>query len=337
MQTLVSSDDNVLHAARLIQAGELVAFPTETVYGLGANAWDEGACDKIFRAKGRPSDNPLIVHVAGLQGLGGVVKGDLSLQIRQLLEVFWPGPLTVVLPADQRIPKVVRGGLETVAVRAPNHSVAQALIRATDCPIAAPSANLSGRPSPTSAEDVLEDMDGRIPLILDGGPTEWGLESTVLDLTTMPPVLLRPGAIGIEQLQSYVGPIIRASAETPLKAPGMKYRHYAPKAPVWWWKTESAKAIQIQWSTLDSPESYALLAPSALARAIHPALFYNLGDTEQEVAHRLFHGLRAMDRHQPRAIIVTWVPKSPLGEAIANRLGKATGTADYGEGLIGGA
>lgn len=330
MQTLVSSDDNVFDAARLIKAGELVAFPTETVYGLGANAWDEGACYKIFKAKGRPSDNPLIVHVSGLQGLDGVVNGDLSPKIRQLLKAFWPGPLTVVLPADQRIPKLVRGGLETVAVRAPKHSIAQALIRATQCPIAAPSANLSGRPSPTSAQDVLEDMDGRIPLILDGGLTQWGLESTVLDLTTAPAVLLRPGAISADQLASYVGPIIRPTADTPLKAPGMKYRHYAPTAPVWWWKTENLSEIQIQWSKLEDPESYALLGSSAVARTIHPTLFYNLGDTEQEVAHRLFHGLREMDRHRPRAIIVNWVPRSALGEAIANRLGKASGTSDMG-------
>lgn len=330
MQTLVISDDHVLDAARLIQAGELVAFPTETVYGLGANAWDERACYKIFEAKGRPSDNPLIVHVSGLLGLDGVVSGGLSPKIQQLLKAFWPGPLTVVLPADQRIPKLVRGGLETVAVRAPNHAIAEALIKAADCPIAAPSANLSGRPSPTSAHDVLEDMDGRIPLVLDGGLTQWGLESTVLDVTTTPPVLLRPGAISIDQLEPYVGPIIRASADTPIKAPGMKYRHYAPAAPVWWWKTENLNEIQRRWSKLEGPEGYAVLGSSAVSRAIHPALFYNLGDTEQEVAHRLFHGLREMDRQRPRAIIVFWAPRTALGEAIANRLGKASGTADKG-------
>ncbi len=330
MKTVMSSPDDVLEAARLIRAGEVVAFPTETVYGLGANAWDANACQKIFQAKGRPADNPLIVHVSGLNGLSRVVAGKVSEPVRQLLLAYWPGPLTLVLPADAHVPSVVRGGLETVAVRAPSHPVAQALIAACRCPIAAPSANLSGRPSPTQARDVFEDLNGRIPLILDDGPTQWGLESTVLDVTVTPPVLLRPGAIALEQLESYLGTVIRASADAPVRAPGMKYRHYAPSVPVWWWKTESVDEIDKKWSSLDNQASYALLASHAIGDAIRPSLFYNLGDTDQEVAHRLFYGLRLLDRRKPRTIIVSWVPKTPLGEAIANRLGKASGDPDDG-------
>ncbi len=330
MQTLIGSPEQVLEAARWIRAGELVAFPTETVYGLGANAWDASACQKIFQAKGRPADNPLIVHVSGLDGLEGVVSASMSEPVRRLLSVFWPGPLTVVLPADQKIPAVVRGGLPTVAVRAPNHPVAQALIAACGCPIAAPSANISGRPSPTVASDVFEDLKGRIPLILDGGLTHWGLESTVVDVTTTPAVVLRPGAISIDQLETYLGTVMRAATDTPVKAPGMKYRHYAPTVPVWWWKTEDPRHIDRLWSGLDDRESYAVLASDAIGDAIHPSLFYNLGDTDQDVAQRLFHGLRHLDRKRPRAIIVSWVPKTPLGEAIANRLGKASGQEDVG-------
>lgn len=325
METVISNAEHVSDAARLIRAGELVAFPTETVYGLGANAWDAEACHKIFQAKGRPADNPLIVHVSGLGGLEGVVLGALADPVHRLLLALWPGPLTVVLPADRKIPTVVRGGLGTVAVRAPQHPVAQALIAAADCPIAAPSANISGRPSPTSANDVFEDLEGRVPLILDGGLTHWGLESTVVDVTTTPPVVLRPGAISLAQLETHLGTVIRASADTPVRAPGMKYRHYAPASPVLWWQTEDPKKIDTLWSELDHPESYALLASDAIGTAIHPSLFYNLGDTDQEVAHRLFYGLRQMDRIRPRGIIVSWIPKTALGEAIANRLGKASG------------
>ncbi len=268
----VNPDDSaLLPAAELLRAGQLVAFPTETVYGLGADAFNPEAVGAIFAAKGRPADNPLIVHVASTDELTDVVR-ELSPLARLLIEKFMPGPLTLVLPRSARVPDIVTAGLDTVAVRIPEHPVARRLIELAGVPLAAPSANRSGRPSPTLAKHVLEDMKGRIPLIVDGGPSDFGVESTVLDVTGRVPVVLRPGAVTIEELQEVAGEILTVEStaaaqlltlestaaaqpdpgtyapvkdekETELKqytnmlestprSPGMKYRHYAPRTPL---------------------------------------------------------------------------------------------------------
>jgi L-threonylcarbamoyladenylate synthase len=222
-------------AAEHLRNGELVAFPTETVYGLGANALKADAVRKIFMAKGRPSDNPLIVHIADREDLMGLVL-EIPTVAEKLMSCFWPGALTLVFRKSSIVPDVVTAGLDTVAVRMPVHPVALALIRLAGVPVAAPSANRSGRPSPTTAEHVRDDLDGRIPMIVDGGPCLMGMESTVLDVTVHPPMMLRPGAVTREMLESVIGrievdPALSGSVDKP-KAPGLKYAHYAPHAPM---------------------------------------------------------------------------------------------------------
>lgn len=230
----VQPDAKVMReAAKLIRMGEVVAFPTETVYGLGADATNDDAVKKIFEAKGRPSDNPLIVHVSDVKQLKMIVMNPDKKQL-QLIEYYWPGPLTIIFRKTEVISELVTAGLKTVAVRMPSHPVALELIRRSGVPIAAPSANLSGRPSPTKAEHVFQDLNGRIPLILDAGPTEFGVESTVLDLSGERPIILRPGPITAEDLAPLIGIAELHSpkeGERPL-SPGMKYRHYAPKVPL---------------------------------------------------------------------------------------------------------
>ena len=223
-------------AAAIIRAGGLVAFPTETVYGLGANALDEAAAKKIYAAKGRPSDNPLIAHVSCLEEIAPLVS-NMPENGKKLAKAYWPGPMTMVFPKSAIVPYGTTGGLDTVAIRMPSDPIAAELIRLSGVPIAAPSANTSGRPSPTRADHVLQDMDGKIDAIIDGGPVGIGLESTIVDVTEEMPMVLRPGAITVEMLRETVGevgidPAILGpvSADVRPKAPGMKYRHYAPKA-----------------------------------------------------------------------------------------------------------
>ena len=227
--------DIIEAAGQILKQGGLVAFPTETVYGLGANALDEKAARKTYAAKGRPSDNPLIVHIASLEDLYPITK-KVPKKAVVLAENFWPGPLTMIFEKSALVPRGTTGGLETVAVRMPDNEVALALIRAAGGYVSAPSANKSGRPSPTMARHVLDDLDGRIDMILDGGSVHIGVESTIVDMTVDPPMILRPGAVTKEMLEEAVGEvavdhtILKADAKTPPKAPGMKYRHYAPRA-----------------------------------------------------------------------------------------------------------
>ena len=234
-----ADDASIRRAAALLRAGELVAFPTETVYGLGADALNAEASARIFAAKGRPADNPLIAHIAGENGLAGLIALEPCACARALMRAFWPGPMTLIFPKSPRVPREVTAGLDTVAVRMPSHPVARALISAAQTPIAAPSANRSGRPSPTTAAHVLEDMEGRIPLILDGGPCEVGLESTVVDVTGARPRILRPGGVTLEMLEGVVGDVDvdegvlhQLQAGSQARSPGMKYKHYAPKGEV---------------------------------------------------------------------------------------------------------
>lgn len=228
-------DEELLEAAQILRDGGLVAFPTETVYGLGGNALDKEAAKKIYAAKGRPSDNPLIAHISCMEELAPLVR-EIPEAGRKLAEKFWPGPLTLVFPKSERVPFGTTGGLETVAVRVPKDPVANRLIRLAGVPVAAPSANTSGRPSPTTAEHVWQDLAGKIEMLVDGGPVGIGLESTIVDVSEEKPVILRPGAITREMLEEVLGeveldPAITepVKADVRPKAPGMKYRHYAPK------------------------------------------------------------------------------------------------------------
>ena len=241
MQTLLLSADQLQTAAiaaELIQKGELVAIPTETVYGLGANGLDEDAVAKIFLAKGRPQDNPLILHICGAEQME-LFCHHIPQSAYDLAKAFWPGPLTIVLPARDVVPQRTTGGLDTVAVRCPDNAVTREIIRLSGVPIAAPSANISGKPSTTTAEHVLHDHNGKIAAIVDGGPCRVGVESTIVDLTEERPRLLRPGGIGPDQLMEVLGDLVIDKAVTAqidkdavVKAPGMKYRHYAPVEPV---------------------------------------------------------------------------------------------------------
>lgn len=225
--------EKIQEAAKVIRDGELVAFPTETVYGLGANGLDEVAVQKIYRAKGRPSDNPLILHISSLEEIGPLVE-DIPPIAYRCMEKFWPGPLTMIFKRSKIIPDIITGGLDTVAIRMPDHPIASRFIKASGVPIAAPSANTSGRPSPTKADHVIEDMQGKIPMIIDGGSTGIGLESTVLDMSIDTPMILRPGGITIEELRKIIPDISLdrsiVQKDAVPKSPGQKYRHYAPKA-----------------------------------------------------------------------------------------------------------
>lgn len=332
MQTeiLAADDMSIRRAAAIIRAGGLVGFPTETVYGLGANALDATAVAGIYAAKGRPADNPLIAHVATWE-LADMLACFTPLA-EKLARAFWPGPLTLVLAGKGVLPPIVSAGLPTVAVRWPSHPVAAALIRAAQVPVAAPSANLSGRPSPTLAAHVAEDMDGRIPLILDGGPVDIGLESTVVDAQGELPLLLRPGRITVEQLRGLCEGCLfpdAKAAERPA-APGMKYRHYAPKgelllAPDY----RAAEALrarvlaerQIEPLLLLSAESAAQLS----ARGIPPQQIVVWGRRGDLAAYagQMFAALRLADSRGARVIIAETVSEHGLGRAIMNRLHKA--------------
>lgn len=223
--------DKIKFAAEIIKKGGLVAFPTETVYGLGADALNPEAVRKVFVAKGRPSDNPLIVHIADIKDINNFAK-RVPKTAAMLMQKYWPGPLTIVLYKKKKIPDIITAERDAIAMRMPDNKIALALIRASGKPLVAPSANLSGRPSPTRPKDVIADMMGRVDLIIDGGQTEIGIESTVIDMTSSPPQILRPGMITIEEIESIIGKVIVSttySAVSP-KSPGLKYRHYAPQA-----------------------------------------------------------------------------------------------------------
>lgn len=229
---MMDPEQQFIQAVDLLKRGELVAFPTETVYGLGASVFCEEAIQKIFTVKGRPSDNPLIVHVGKLEDVF-LLASNIPQRFYDLAAKFWPGPLTMVLERRSEVPSIVSAGQPTIAVRMPSHPLALKLIQGVGKPLVAPSANLSGRPSPTHAADVFEDLQDLVPLILDGGECSVGIESTVIDLTREPPAILRPGSITREEIESLIGSLVNlAGAQDPIRSPGMKYRHYAPKAKV---------------------------------------------------------------------------------------------------------
>ncbi len=321
----------IAHAAQVIREGGLVAIPTETVYGLGANALNPEAVKRIYEAKGRPSDNPLILHIPGPEWLERYCERVPESAYR-LAEEFWPGPLTMILPRKDIVPDRTTGGLDTVGIRCPNHPVTLALIEAADLPIAAPSANTSGRPSCTAADHVLEDMDGKIECILDGGPCSVGVESTIIDLTCEPPRLLRPGGLPLEELERVLGTVEvdavvtrqMGEGERP-RAPGMKYRHYAPHAPVTAVTGAPAASAQYILEHLDAQDGvicydeFAPLFPNAEVQCI--GSLQNKG----EQARRVFDALRSFDHTQVTKILAQCPDSTGLGLAIGNRLKKAAG------------
>ena len=320
-------------AARLLQQGEVVAFPTETVYGLGADGLNGEACRKIFAAKGRPADNPLILHISEKEEILPLTSG-LSPMAEKLMEAFWPGPMTLIVPKSDRIPEVVTAGQETVAVRFPSNPVARALIRLTGRPLAAPSANKSGKPSPTNAQDVLQDMDGIIGGVVDGGACDIGVESTIIDTTGTVPVILRPGGITEEMIREVMGEVeldpglVRPDQKP--KAPGMKYRHYAPKAPMVLIEGPEAGLGVIRAAIM--AEAWGLkVGVLALDETVghlpHAAhlVICNAGKDLGDLAENLYTELREFDRKPVYIILGEGVSTRGLGLAIMNRMRKSAG------------
>lgn len=330
-------DEELEEAAQIIRNGGLVAFPTETVYGLGANALDEHAAKKIYEAKGRPSDNPLIAHVSSLQELKPLVK-EIPENAKKLMDVFWPGPMTMIFPKSELVPYGTTGGLDTVAVRMPSDPVARALIRLSGVPIAAPSANTSGRPSPTTARHVWQDMEGKIEMILDGGPVGIGLESTIVDVTGPVPTVLRPGAVTLEMLKEVLGDVKMDPAilgpmkeDVKPKAPGMKYRHYAPKANLT--LVEGAQEAVVSEinrmvkEKLDQGFKVGVICTDETKSCYPYGELRSLGmrAKEETIAHNLFAVLREFDDLQVDYIYSESFSNASLGQAIMNRLTKAAG------------
>jgi L-threonylcarbamoyladenylate synthase len=329
--------DRIAEAAACLLEGRLVAFPTETVYGLGCNALDPHAVDRIFAAKGRPFQDPLIVHIAALEMLDGVVR-ELPPVALQLAEAFWPGPLTLILPRHASIPASVSAGLDTVAVRMPNHPIAQALIEQARVPVAAPSANRFGRTSPTSAAHVLSDLSGRIDMVLDGGSPPVGVESTVLDVIQWPPVILRPGGISQEALADVLGEVrlridgLEKDEAQALPSPGMLSRHYAPRATLILFEDEDAqhsrqRMMDKAGMLLDDHKRVGVLAADEDSTffaelPVELAAVGSIGDLPQ-IAHRLYSAIRELDEAGVDFILARSYGKQGIGLAILDRLKRA--------------
>ncbi len=330
-------EEELEEAARILREGGLVAFPTETVYGLGANALDEEAAKKIYAAKGRPSDNPLIAHISSPEELKPLAA-EVPDMAKKLMDCYWPGPMTLVFKKTDLVPYGTTGGLDTVAVRMPSDPVAKTLIRLSGVPIAAPSANSSGRPSPTTADHVWQDMEGKIDMIVDGGPVGIGLESTIIDVTGPVAMILRPGAITIEMVRETLGeaemdPAILGpmkEGEHP-KAPGMKYRHYAPKAPLTLVEGEMDQVVKtinrLAREALKEGKKVGIICTDE-TRTCYPAgMIQSIGirAKEETVAHNLYAVLREFDDLGADVIYSESFPGDQIGQAIMNRLTKAAG------------
>ncbi len=326
-------DASLAAAAALLRDGKLVAFPTETVYGLGANALDEAAVRRVYEVKGRPEDNPMIVHVHACAQARELMQ-EVPAYFDELANEFWPGPLTLIVRRNAAVPDVVTAGLDTVAVRFPDHPVTRELLRLLDFPVAAPSANLSGRPSPTDARSVYMDLQGMIEAVLDGGSCPMGIESTVLDLTAKIPTILRPGIVTREDLEDVLqthvaaaGADANADAAHPL-SPGMKYRHYAPRAELLVLADRDADAMHRALSAAIASaradgRRVGLLAPEHF-RNCGEQVFHSLRDgSAVDYARHLYAGLRALDAASVDIIICPGIPPTGIGAAVMNRLGKA--------------
>lgn len=326
----------ILEGAKFIKEGKLVAFPTETVYGLGANGLDEEAVKKIFIAKGRPQDNPLILHVSSIEDVKPLVK-SISKEAEILMKRFWPGPLTILFRKSNKVPNIITAGLDTVAIRMPNHPIAIELIKNSGVPIAAPSANTSGKPSPTSADHVIEDLYGKVHMIIDGGNTGVGLESTVLDLTEEIPMILRPGGITLEDLQKIIPQveedlsIIKDNKDIVPKSPGQKYRHYAPKADMLVFTGELENIVmKIKSQTeefISKGKIVGIMATEETKDRYERGVVISVGSREnmETIGHNLFNTIRLFDQKEVDVILAEGVGLSYIGTAIMNRLKKASG------------
>lgn len=343
METIISSiddgnlDEIVSEASDILRRGGLVAFPTETVYGLGGNALDADAAGKIYAAKGRPSDNPLIVHISKKEDLSELAV-DIPDMAWKLADAFWPGPLTIILKKNDKVPYGTTGGLDTVAIRMPKHPVALRLISESGIYIAAPSANLSGRPSPTRAEHVIEDMQGRIDMIIDAGPIEIGVESTIVDLTVDTPMILRPGFVTKSMLEDVVGDVCfdqtvisHSMTKDRPKAPGMKYRHYAPKAQLTIIEGDNERVVEkinaMAAENAAKGKKTGIIASAENSARYKADCVMTVGSRQDEesIGAMLFHVLRSFDHMDVDMILSEGFPEDDFGLAVMNRLIKAAG------------
>lgn len=343
MKTLIKKIDRnnideeiIEQAGAILRAGGLVTFPTETVYGLGANALDEKAAMKTYAAKGRPSDNPLIVHIARIEDLEGIVT-EVPDDAKRIAQRFWPGPLTMIFNKNDRVPLGTTGGHDTVAVRMPDDEIARRVILAGGGYVSAPSANTSGRPSPTSAQHVAEDLDGKIDMIIDGGNVEIGVESTIVDMTVRPPMILRPGAITEQMLSEVIGTVtvdealVSENSDKAPKAPGMKYRHYAPKAEMIIVQGEPGEAVkaikQLAYAQERNGKKVGIIATSESVPSYTTGIVKSIGSRENEktVARNLYRILREFDAEEVDYIYSEAFSEDGIGTAVMNRLGKAAG------------
>ncbi|MCF7934910.1 MAG: threonylcarbamoyl-AMP synthase [Synergistales bacterium] len=316
---LLPETERLAPAAETLRRGGLVAFPTETVYGLGADALDAGAVRAIFAAKGRPVDNPLIVHLADYSEAHRIARVDARAE--GLFRRFAPGPLTLVLPASPDVPGEVTAGLGTVGVRIPAHPVAFALLSAAGCPVAAPSANSSGRPSPTCAADVLEDLDHRVDIVVDGGSTSLGLESTVIDATGERLVLLRPGGLPVEEIEELSGPVDAGGSGDRHRSPGTRYRHYAPRIPLLLWDGTEEESRRLA----DRFERGEALAYMGIAPPPFPCAEEIRFATPEQYAASFFQALRRLERSGVTRIVAQWPGEEGIGRALRDRLSRAAG------------
>ncbi|MFW6022022.1 MAG: L-threonylcarbamoyladenylate synthase [Halanaerobiaceae bacterium] len=331
----LKNDSIIREAALLLKNGELVAFPTETVYGLGADATNENAVRKIYTAKGRPQDNPLIVHISNIEQLKNVMSGRLSKVAQKLISHFWPGPLTIIVKKSSNIPDQTTAGMDSVAVRMPAHPLSHALIEAANLPIAAPSANRSGAPSPTRAEHVMDDLSGKIPLILDGGPSSVGVESTVVDVRTGLKIL-RPGGISLEEIQEIIGDIpvydtesdhIFADDNTKPLSPGMKYKHYSPDTSL----SIIDRDIDIKkFIAEQNNNNIGFILTEETIREIDFQLnnvkIFNMGsgNNPHEIASNLYDVLRKIDKVSVNNAFIESISEKGIGKAVMNRIYKAS-------------
>ncbi|NJP37378.1 L-threonylcarbamoyladenylate synthase [Alkalicoccus luteus] len=315
-------------AGAMLRDGKLIAFPTETVYGLGADARSDAAVEAVFQAKGRPADNPLIVHIADEQD-ALLAAAAVTETAEKLMQAFWPGALTIILPHNGTLSTKVTAGLPTVGIRLPDHPAARAVIRASGCPVAAPSANRSGRPSPTRAVHVAEDLDGRIAGVLDGGPTGVGLESTVIDCTVEPPLILRPGGVTQKEIENVIGAVgvdPALAGDSQPKSPGMKYRHYAPEAPLTLLDGSAAFMREQISASRERGERVGVILTKDLAGESGAEREYVLPDGDPEtVARELYHALRTFKQTEVDQIFMQVITGEDLGFAVMNRLVKAAG------------
>ncbi|MGJ0906861.1 L-threonylcarbamoyladenylate synthase [Clostridium botulinum] len=331
-------DEHVISkAGNILRQGGLVVFPTETVYGLGANALDKDAVKKIFEAKGRPQDNPLIVHISKVKDIEKLVE-EIPPIAQKLMDKFWPGPMTIILKKKDIIPNETSAGLDSIGIRMPSNKIAMELISMAGVPIAAPSANLSGKPSPTDLETCIEDLDGRVNMILGGDNSEVGVESTVIDCTINPPCILRPGGITLEMLKEvdfdiYIDPAIMKKPDKELrpKAPGMKYRHYAPKAPLKIIKGDLNKTIEkineMVQNYIDAEKKVGIIATDETIDNYKKGEVVSIGSRRDlnTIAHNLFYVLRTFDEKNVDLILSEAFEEKDMGVAIMNRLKKSAG------------